>query len=192
MTLWGEAGWSFSYLHKENRGPDYRGGISYTRAFGIGIGAERSGLFGETTADGVFVSRFENDFLMYSQNKFGWTLRRCRPQILWNWNLTDRCSPAGLGEHDRTRPRHSVPRCRARRNPYSFLGKCAAGNLHRHERQSAAEAVHRLEDRTLVCVFSLVCVRFLPVRADGVAPHRRAWRMARHLRFGRTLAPASL
>ena len=87
-TLWGEAGYSFSYLHETSRGPDYRGGISYMRAFGKGIGAESSGLFGEATADGVFVSRFDNDFLLYSQNKFGWTLAGLQTQIHWNWNLT--------------------------------------------------------------------------------------------------------
>jgi Tfp pilus assembly protein PilF len=87
-TLWGEAGYSFSYLHQSSRGPDYRGGISYMRAFGKGIGGESSGFFGEATADGVFVSRFDNDFLVYSQNKFGWTLAGLQTQIHWNWNLT--------------------------------------------------------------------------------------------------------
>jgi Tfp pilus assembly protein PilF len=88
VTLWGEAGWSFSYLHQANRGADYRGGVSYGRAFGKGIGAESSGFFGETTADGVFISRFDNDFLVYSQNKVGWTFAPLKTQLLWNWNLT--------------------------------------------------------------------------------------------------------
>jgi Flp pilus assembly protein TadD len=88
LTLWGEAGWSFSYLHKENTGADYRGGVSYARSFGRNLESPRSGLFGETTADGVFISRFENDFLLYSQNRFGWTLLPLRTQFVWNWNLT--------------------------------------------------------------------------------------------------------
>ncbi len=88
VTIWGEAGWSFSYLHRANRGPDYRGGVSYTRSFGRGIGAEASGFFAETVDDGVFISRFENDLLMYSQNKLGWTLKGPQLQIFWNANLT--------------------------------------------------------------------------------------------------------
>lgn len=88
-TLWAEAGWSFSYLHAENRGPDYRGGLSYSRGFGRGLGSERgSGFFGETMADVVFLSRFENDLLLYSQNKFGWTVAPLQTQIVWNWNAT--------------------------------------------------------------------------------------------------------
>ena len=88
VTLWGEAGWSFSYLHEANRGSDFRGGISYARSIGYNLGSEKSGLFGETTADGVFVSRFDNDFLVYSQNKVGWTFEPLDTQLLWNWNLT--------------------------------------------------------------------------------------------------------
>jgi Tfp pilus assembly protein PilF len=88
LTLWGEAGWSFSYLHKENRGSDFRGGISYARAVGHTLDSSKSGMVAETTADGVFVSRFDNDFLIYSQNRFGWTFQPIDAQLLWNWNLT--------------------------------------------------------------------------------------------------------
>lgn len=88
VTLWGEAGWSFSYLHKEHTGSDFRGGISYARGVGQNLDSSKSGLFGETTADGVFVSRFDNDFLVYSQNRFGWTFQPLDTQMLWNWNLT--------------------------------------------------------------------------------------------------------
>ncbi len=88
MTFWGEAGYSFSYLHKENTGADYRGGVSYARSFGRNLDSPSSGFFGETTADGVFISRFENDILLYSQNRFGWTLLPLRAQFVWNWNLT--------------------------------------------------------------------------------------------------------
>jgi Tfp pilus assembly protein PilF len=87
-TVWGEAGWSFSYLHDQNRGPDYRGGLSYAKGLGRGISSERSGVFGEMTADVVFVSRFENDLLIYSQNRIGWTMAPAGAQFLWNWNAT--------------------------------------------------------------------------------------------------------
>jgi Tfp pilus assembly protein PilF len=87
-TLWGEAGYSFSYLHSASTGADYRGGLSYTRGFGRGLGSEQSGAFGEMTADALFLSRFENDFLVYSQNKVGWTFASLKAQLLWNWNAT--------------------------------------------------------------------------------------------------------
>ena len=86
--MWGEAGWSFSYLHEQNRGADYRGGLSYSRGVGRGLDSERSGIFGETTADVVFLSRFENDLLVYSQNRTGWTVSPLKTQIIWNWNIT--------------------------------------------------------------------------------------------------------
>jgi Tfp pilus assembly protein PilF len=88
LTLWAEAGRSFSYLHRQHRGADYRGGIAYIRGFGRSLDAESSGFFGELSGDGVFVSRFDNDFLVYSQNRFGWTVHPLRMQLLWNWNLT--------------------------------------------------------------------------------------------------------
>jgi Tfp pilus assembly protein PilF len=87
-TLWGEAGWSFSYLHTQNRGPDYRGGLSYGRGFGRGLDSDRGGWFAETTADLVFLSRFGNDLLVYSQNKTGWTIVPLKTQLVWNWNAT--------------------------------------------------------------------------------------------------------
>ena len=101
-TVWGEAGWSFSYLHSQSRGPDYRGGLSYSRGFGRGMASQRSGVFGESTADVVFISRFENDLLVYSQNRIGWTVTPLRTQMIWNWNLiTDakRLAWANTTEH---------------------------------------------------------------------------------------------
>ena len=53
------------------------------------------GFFAETNDDGVFVSRFQNDMLFYSQNRTGYTfpaaeefLGGIQPQICWNYNLT--------------------------------------------------------------------------------------------------------
>ena len=88
-TLWGEAGYSFSYLHETAVALIIVAASRTLRGFGKGSVAESSGFFGETTADGVFISRFENDFLLYSQNKFGWTLAATADRrFIWNWNLT--------------------------------------------------------------------------------------------------------
>jgi len=75
--LWAEAGEAAGYLANHPGGrlaPDYRGGVSYSRATGRLLGAEAPGWFAETNGDGVFVSRFQNDFLVYSQNRSGYTL----------------------------------------------------------------------------------------------------------------------
>lgn len=87
---WGEACAAVSYLHRADQTgrmrPDYRGGVSYTRARGHFLGAETPGPFYENHEDGVFVSRFNNTVLFYTQNKIGYT--RGSAQIYWNVNLT--------------------------------------------------------------------------------------------------------
>ncbi|MEJ7605658.1 MAG: hypothetical protein WKF37_05195 [Bryobacteraceae bacterium] len=88
---WAEAGTSVSYLSRRDTGriaPDYRAGISFSRSIGRNIGSEKQGLFLETTADLVFVSRFENDTLLYGQTKTGYTLPAGKIQLYWNMNLT--------------------------------------------------------------------------------------------------------
>jgi len=93
-TAWGEAGNAIRYTGGNNRGrmvPDYRGGISYGAGRGRLLGAKKSGWFAETHDDGVFVSRFGNDFLVYVQNQTGYTLPRLswmRTQFYWNGNIT--------------------------------------------------------------------------------------------------------
>jgi hypothetical protein len=89
VTAWGEAGSAISYV-KGHMLPDYRGGISYFRGFGQALSAEKPGWFFDTGADGLFVSRFGNDFLVYSQNRAGWTVSTglVRAQVYWNGNAT--------------------------------------------------------------------------------------------------------
>jgi Tfp pilus assembly protein PilF len=95
MMGWFEAGEAVSYLGS-HRGvglamPDYRGGVSFARGWGHNIRSETPGLFFETNADGVFVSRFGNDFLTYSQNRAGFTpppLGDLRLQFFVNANVT--------------------------------------------------------------------------------------------------------
>lgn len=73
--------------------PDYRGGISYGKGWGGLLANGRHGLFAETNDDGVYVSRFSHDTLLYSQNRTGYTFRGLEKsgfhvQVYWNWNVT--------------------------------------------------------------------------------------------------------
>jgi len=98
LMAWGEAGTAVSYLGgRKDVGkaiPDYRGGVAFVKGFGKLLGSEASGAFFETNDDGVFVSRFDNDFLFYSQNRIGYTfapidgLGGFQIQFFWNQNLT--------------------------------------------------------------------------------------------------------
>jgi hypothetical protein len=73
--------------------PDYRGGIAYGKGFGHLLGGPR-GMFFENNEDAVFVSRFQNDLLFYSQNRAGYTFARSesadgfQTQVYWNLNGT--------------------------------------------------------------------------------------------------------
>ena len=86
---WFEAGITNSYLNGTHL-QDYRGGLSYSRTIGASLVAEHGGWFAETTADSVFVSRFDNDLLNYSQVKTGYTsaLGAFKIQVFWSNNLT--------------------------------------------------------------------------------------------------------
>lgn len=92
---WAEAGEAVSYLGSHPgvplAMPDYRGGVSFARGWGHSIHSEKPGLFFETNADAVFVSRFGNDFLTYSQNRAGFTPRHIaglQTQVFLNANFT--------------------------------------------------------------------------------------------------------
>jgi Tfp pilus assembly protein PilF len=84
MTGWFEAGEAFRFTGRAVS--DYRGGLAYAKGFGRLLGNEGRGPFAETNDDGVFVSRFSNDTLLYSQNRTGYTLHNA--QLYWNWNAT--------------------------------------------------------------------------------------------------------
>jgi Flp pilus assembly protein TadD len=89
ITGWFEAGSAVGYMSGHAL-PDYRGGASTARGWGHSITAESGGRFADTTLDGVFVSRFGNDFLAYSHTRVGYTLgpSAFRAQIVWNGNVT--------------------------------------------------------------------------------------------------------
>jgi Tfp pilus assembly protein PilF len=89
VTGWFEAGPAMSYLSGHML-PDYRGGISAARGTGKTLGSESPGAFADTTLDAIFVSRFGNNSLVYSQSRFGYTLgpRPLRVQVYCNANVT--------------------------------------------------------------------------------------------------------
>jgi Tfp pilus assembly protein PilF len=89
LTGWGEAGLAIGY-RTDHSVADYRGGASFTKGFGRLLESKSGGLFFETNDDGIFVSRFDNDFLLYSQNRFGYTpaLGFLQAQLYWNGNVT--------------------------------------------------------------------------------------------------------
>jgi Tfp pilus assembly protein PilF len=97
VTGWFEAGEAVKYLpSRTDVGamiPDYRGGISSAKGFGHLMNSSK-GLYFETNDDAVFVSRFQNDMLFYSQNRAGYTLPSAegagglQAQLYWNGNVT--------------------------------------------------------------------------------------------------------
>lgn len=97
LMAWGEAGQAVRYL---GRGagyglftPDYRGGVGFHRGFGRLLTPSSKGWFAETGNDAVFVSRFDRDFMVYSQNRTGYTMAQTENggfqwQPFWAWNAT--------------------------------------------------------------------------------------------------------
>jgi len=97
-TAWFEAGEAMRYTPTASDPgrmiPDYRGGVAYAKGFGNLLAPGRRGWFAESNEDGLFVSRFGNDLLLYSQNRAGYTLRAAEGgggwhlQVVWNGNIT--------------------------------------------------------------------------------------------------------
>ena len=101
LTGWFEAGVQMRYRPSANVGdfgrtaPDYRGGASFAKGVGHLLTQGAHGLFAETNDDLIYVRRFENDTLLYSQNRIGYTLRQpeaafggIHAQLYWNANAT--------------------------------------------------------------------------------------------------------
>jgi tetratricopeptide (TPR) repeat protein len=94
-TGWFESGESLRYSATPSDPgrvvPDYRGGVSFAKGIGSVLAPGRHGWFAETNDDGLYVSRFAKDTMLYSQNRAGWTFRGlefAHLQIYWNANLT--------------------------------------------------------------------------------------------------------
>jgi tetratricopeptide (TPR) repeat protein len=81
VTAWGEAGSAISYL-KGHMLPDYRGGISATRS----LHSEGGKWLAEGSMDALYISRFDNDFLVYGQTRGGYNFGPV--QLHWNGNIT--------------------------------------------------------------------------------------------------------
>ena len=82
VTGWFEAGSAMSYVTGHLL-PDYRGGFSgQWRKM-----PETTGFFADTSADGLYMSRFDKDYLLYNQSRAGYVASR-HLQLYWNGNLT--------------------------------------------------------------------------------------------------------
>ena len=103
LTMWFEAGEQMRYRLSASEistdtsriSPDDRGGASYTKGIGHLLAQGSHGLYAETNDDLIYVRRFDNDVLLYSQNRGGYTLRQpetglsgLHAQAYWNWNVT--------------------------------------------------------------------------------------------------------
>ncbi|MBL8179956.1 MAG: tetratricopeptide repeat protein [Bryobacterales bacterium] len=91
---WAEAGNAIRYRNRQDIGravPDYRGGVSFSKGWGKGVGAATRGWFAETVLDAVTLSRFRWNLIAYSQNRVGYTLPPLgllQWQAVWNGNFT--------------------------------------------------------------------------------------------------------
>ncbi len=94
---WFEAGEAMKYRRHPTGDrlmtPDYRGGVSFNKGLGHMLGPGSRGWFAETNDDGIFISRFNKDFLLYSQNRGGYTFAgnesgSFQAQAFANLNLT--------------------------------------------------------------------------------------------------------
>jgi len=97
LTGWFEGGEAVRYRDAPSwRGrtaADFRGGVSFGKGVGHLMGSETPGWFFETNMDGIYVSRYENDLLLYVQTRAGMTLPavdvlgRIQAQLFWNNNI---------------------------------------------------------------------------------------------------------
>jgi Tfp pilus assembly protein PilF len=82
VTAWFEAGSAMSYVTGHML-PDYRGGLSgQWRKM-----PESTGWFLDTGADGLYMSRFDKDYLLYDQSRAGYVVSP-HVQLYWNGNIT--------------------------------------------------------------------------------------------------------
>ncbi len=72
VTFWGEAGGNVGNI----QGKDFRAGAAHARGFGQLLGGETSGAFYLTENAVNYASRFDNNVMFSSQNRFGYTLGR--------------------------------------------------------------------------------------------------------------------
>jgi tetratricopeptide (TPR) repeat protein len=82
VTGWFEAGSAIGYATGHML-PDYRGGFSgqWQKV------PESSGWFRDTSVDALYISRFDEDYLLYNQTRLGYAASR-HVQLYWNANFT--------------------------------------------------------------------------------------------------------
>jgi Tfp pilus assembly protein PilF len=82
VTGWFEAGSAMSYITGHML-PDYRGGLSgQWRKM-----PETTGWFADTSAEGLYISRFDKDYMLYNQSRAGYVASP-HLQLYWNGNFT--------------------------------------------------------------------------------------------------------
>lgn len=82
VTGWFEAGSAMSYVTGHML-PDYRGGFSgqWHKM------PETTGWFADTSDDGLYISRFDKDYMLYNQSRAGYVASR-HLQLYWSGNFT--------------------------------------------------------------------------------------------------------
>ena len=92
LMAWGEAGGSWQYFAAKNHTAkirsDYRGGVNFSKAIGAANLSSEGGWFAMSTADAVYLSRFDNNTLFYGQNRIGYHAPSAPLQFYINLNIT--------------------------------------------------------------------------------------------------------
>lgn len=90
LVGWAEAGVSVNYLPGRSdlrrAMPDYRAGVAHSQGWGALLDGEAKGWFVDTVNNAVFLSRFDHNTLLMTQDRAGYTWKWA--QLFWHGNLT--------------------------------------------------------------------------------------------------------
>jgi hypothetical protein len=92
LNAWFEAGTAVNY-RRAHALPDYRGGVHFSRSF----------RYAPTDLDAIYISRFDHDFLWYSQTRLGLRL------LYWNVHTTIDAKRQEWASVIETRPGLRIP-----------------------------------------------------------------------------------
>jgi Tfp pilus assembly protein PilF len=96
---WVEAGLAVSYLDRSDGTarmlPDFRGGIAFAKRWGAALAGESNGVFFEHNVDGVYVHRFQQTFLINTQNRAGYRAAVGPLQLQLGWSINFNADPKG-------------------------------------------------------------------------------------------------
>ncbi len=122
ITAWGEAGSAITYL-KGHVSPDYRAGLSTAR----GLHREGSAWFADASMDALYISRFNHDFLLYTQSRAGYNVGPL--QLHWNGNATIDAKRQDWANFVETGPGVRIPLARSTYLTFNLLrGAYLVGN----------------------------------------------------------------